>query len=95
VPAHLAEQRAKGERTPRGLHGLDDRCTLNDVTKQKRERKERAEAAAKVQRANDRARREREAFAKKLEAAKKASKTTVATGIIDDVEPALASKPKE
>ena len=65
------------------------------MTKQKRERKERAQAAAKVQRANDRARREREAFAKKLEAAKKASKTTVATGIIDDVEPALASKPKE
>jgi hypothetical protein len=62
------------------------RCTLNDVTKQKREREERAEAAARVQRANDRARREREAFAKKLEAAKKASKTTVATGIIDDVE---------
>jgi hypothetical protein len=27
-----------------------------------------------------------EAFAKKLEAAKRASKTTVATGIIDDVE---------
>jgi len=56
------------------------------VTKQKRERKERAEAAAKVQRANDRARREREAFAKKLEAAKKASKTTAAPGIVDDVE---------
>jgi len=55
------------------------------VTKQKRERKERAEAAAKVKRATDRARREREAFAKKIEAARKAAKT-VATGIVDDVE---------
>jgi hypothetical protein len=56
------------------------------VTKQKRERKERAEAAAKVKNATDRARREREAFAKKIEAARKAAKTTVATGIVDDVE---------
>ena len=55
------------------------------MTKQKRERKERAEAAAKVKGATDRARREREAFAKKIEAARKAAKT-VATGIVDDVE---------
>jgi hypothetical protein len=57
-----------------------------DVTKQKRERKERAEATAKVKRATDRARREREAFAKKIEAAREAAKTAVATGIVDDVE---------
>ena len=56
------------------------------MTKQKRERKERAEAAAKVKGATDRARREREAFAKKIEAARNAAKTTVATGIVDDVE---------
>jgi hypothetical protein len=56
------------------------------VTKHKRERKERAEDAAKVKRATDRARREREAFAKKIEAARKAAKTTPATGIVDDVE---------
>jgi hypothetical protein len=56
------------------------------VTKQKRERKERAQAAAKVKRATDRARRERDAFAKKIEAARKAAQTTVATGIVDDVE---------
>jgi hypothetical protein len=54
------------------------------VTKQKRERKERAQAAEKAQRAKDRARREREAFAKKLEAARKVGKTAVATGIVDD-----------
>ena len=56
------------------------------MTKQKRERKERAEAAAKVKRATDRARREREAFVKKIEAARKGAKTTVAPGIVDDVE---------
>jgi hypothetical protein len=59
---------------------------LRSVTKQKRERKERAEAAAKVKRATDRARRERETFAKKIAAAREAAKTTVATGIVDDVE---------
>jgi hypothetical protein len=56
------------------------------VTKKKRERKEQAEAAATVKRATDRERREREAFAKKIEAARKAAETTVATGIVDDVE---------
>ncbi len=56
------------------------------MTKHKRERKERAEEATKVQRATDRARREREAFAKKIEAAREAAKTTIATGIVDDVE---------
>ena len=56
------------------------------MTKHKRERKERAEDAAKVKRATDRARRERETFAKKIEAARKAAKTTAATGIVDDVE---------
>ena len=56
------------------------------MTKQKRERKERAQAAAKVQREDDRVRREREQFAKKIKAARKAAKTTPATGIVDDVE---------
>jgi len=60
------------------------------VTKQKRERKERAQAAARVQHATDQARRDREKFAKKIEAARKAATTTVATGIVEDVEP-LAS----
>ena len=61
-------------------------CTLRSVTKQKRERKERAESAAKAQRATDIVRRERETFAKKIAAAREAAKTTVATGIVDDVE---------
>jgi hypothetical protein len=56
------------------------------VTKQKRERKERAESAAKAQRAADIVRRERETFAKKIAAAREAAKTTAATGIVDDVE---------
>jgi hypothetical protein len=54
------------------------------VTKAKRERKEKAEAETERKRATDRARREREAFAKKLEAAKKDAVTTPATGIVDD-----------
>jgi hypothetical protein len=57
------------------------------VTKEKRERKERAQAAAKVKRVADRARRDREMFAKKIAAARKeAAKTTAATGIVDDVD---------
>ncbi len=55
-----------------------------DVTKAKRERKEKADAAAKVKRATDRARREREAFAKKIEAARKGAVPTPAMGIMDD-----------
>ena len=57
-----------------------------EVTKAKRERKEKAKAEAQSKRATDRARREREAFAKKLDAAKKGAETTPATGIVDDVE---------
>ncbi len=56
------------------------------MTKAKRERKERADAEAQVKRATDRARREREAFAKKLDAAKKGAETTPATAVVDDVE---------
>lgn len=56
------------------------------MTKAKRERKERADAEAQVKRATDRARRERQAFAKKLGAAKKGAETTPATGIVDDAD---------
>ncbi len=49
-----------------------------------REAKEKAKAEALTKRTADRARRERGAFAKKLEAAKDAAKVTPASGIIED-----------
>jgi membrane protein involved in colicin uptake len=48
--------------------------------------KAQAKAQAQSKRATDRARHEREAFAKRLDAAKKAAETTPATGIVDDGE---------
>jgi hypothetical protein len=56
------------------------------MSRKKREAKEEAKAAASTKRAADRARHERDAFAKKLALAKDAAKTTPATGIVDDEE---------
>ena len=50
----------------------------------KRETKATTRADAQKKRAIDRARHEREAFAKKLDAAKSAAKTAPASGIVDD-----------
>ncbi len=49
-----------------------------------REAKEKAKADALAKRTADRARRERGAFAKKLEAAKDAAKVTPMSGIVED-----------
>ncbi len=54
------------------------------MSRKKRDAKEEAKTAAKAKRAAERARHERNAFAKKLAAARDAAKTTPATGIIDD-----------
>lgn len=59
-------------------------CSI--VTRAKREQKAKAKAEAQKKRVLDRARHERAAFAKKLEAARDAAKTTPADGIVDDEE---------
>lgn len=58
----------------------------------KRETKAKTRADAQKKRAMDRARHEREAFAKKLDAAKSAAKTTPALGIIDDADDGASSE---
>ena len=54
------------------------------MTRKKREANEKAKAAATHKRASDRERHERDAFAKKLAAAREAAQATPASGIIDD-----------
>jgi hypothetical protein len=56
------------------------------MTRVKREKKAKAKNDARVKRAQDQARHEREAFAKKLDTAREAAKTTPAEGIVEDDE---------
>ena len=62
------------------------------MTRAKRERKEKAKAEANAKRASDRERHEREAFAKKLEEAKKAAHAVPASGIAFTSCPARGTK---